>query len=279
MTPLRRAALAAAACAVASLAAAAAPAAPRIETTPPRLHELLRGARTVVVGRVSQVTEYDSGRVAVAELSVARVIKGDAAAGPLRVVELRSLASVPPVLSRGEHVVAFLGPAARTSYLRQVLPPGDYLQAPGREAVLSASAEEPVREAGAVVERLAAASREPEPDPAKRRAAARALVFDELQARHPAVVEDGVAALAALPDLEPLSDDERSRLAAAIARDDLPVRLRERLLEQVAALGLEDMIGPLAALRSDDPAVVAASWRALRRLGAAPDERQIAREL
>ncbi|HEY8513921.1 MAG TPA: HEAT repeat domain-containing protein [Candidatus Binatia bacterium] len=279
MTRTARTTLLAAACLLAALTVGSALGAPRSESTPPRLQSLLRGARTVVVARVADVVEHDSGRVAVAELSVASTIKGEEGDGTLRVVELRSLPSVPPVFERGRHVVAFLNPAARTSYLRDVLPPGEYLQASGREAVLASEDEVAAREAGAIVERIAAASREPERDLEKRRAAERALAFDEIAARHPAVVEDGVAALATLPDLEPLADGERSRLAAAVARDDLPVRIRVRLLDQIATLGLEDMVGPIASLRSDDSTVTAAAWSALRRLGAAPDEKQIAREL
>lgn len=247
---------------------------------PPRLHQLLSGARTVVSGRVSTVQELDSGRVAIAEIAVDGTLKGDDPGDTVRVVELRSLPSAPVAFRSGEHVLAFLSPVARNSYLRATLPEGSYLQAShGREGVVAAEAETPIAEAAALVGRMVAASREPEPDRAKRAAQARALVFDELAARHPAVVEDGIAGLGSVPGLEPLASGEKARLEALVARDDLPPRVRERLFTQIGALGLQEMVPALRGVAADDPQVTAAAWRALRRLGAPPDARDLAREL
>jgi len=247
---------------------------------PPRLHQLLSGAQTVITGRVADVQELDSGRVAVAEIVVEDTLKGDPAGPRVRVVELRSLPSAPVAFVGGEHVLAFLSPAARTSYLRATLPDGAYLQASrGREGVLASASEAPVDQAAAIVARMVAASREPEPDREKRRAAARALVFDELAARHPAVVEDGLAGLASLPSLEPLSNAEKLVIEAVIVRDDLPPRLRQRVFAQVAELRLEETVAALRRVEASDPEVTAAAWAALRRLGAAPDVDVVARDL
>jgi len=247
---------------------------------PPRLHQLLAGARTVVTGRVTGVQTHDSGRVAVAEIAVDETLKGDDPGTTVRAVEVRSLPSAPVVYTSGEHVLAFLSPAPRTSYLRATLPEGSYLYAAaGRAGVVAASDEPSIDEAGAIVARIVAASRTPEADPEKRRAAARALAFDALGARHPAVVEDGIASLATLPKLEPLADAERLRLDALLTREDLPARLRKRAFAEVAALGLEDAVPALARVEAKDPAVLAAAWEALRRLGAPPDAKVVAREL
>jgi len=260
---------------VTSAFAAAAP-----EPTPPRLYQLLSGARLVVAGRVAQVGSFDSGRLDVTTLAVTRTLKGEDPSGRLQVIELRSLPSTPALFSEGAYVLAFLGPAPRTSYVRGVLPAGEYLQATeGRASVLSAPDAATIEGAAAVVARLVAASRTPEPDAEKRRAGERALVFDELAARHPVVAEDGIAGLAALPGLQPLSDGERTGLAAAVARTDLSARVRERLFAQLASLHLSDMVPALRAVHSSDAAVTAAAWTALRELGAAPDGDAIAAQL
>ena|GEM_PF-2685145 len=272
--------LAGAAVAALVVAAAAAVAAPPREAAPPRLRELLAGSRLVVAGRVEKVEALDSGRLSVATVAVSRTLKGNAPSGRVQVLDLASLPSVPPLLRSGESVLLFLGPARRNSYLRSLLPEGSYSEpSRGREAVLASVDPATVEEATRIVEEMVTASRTPEPDPARRRASERARAFSALGARHPAVVEDGVAALGESKPLLPLSDEERGRLAAVIGREDLPSRVRERLFAQVAALQVEAMVAPLQAVRSNDVAVTAAAWNALRRLGAAPDAKQIAQML
>jgi HEAT repeat protein len=261
-------------------AAASALAAPARETVPPRLRQLVAGARVVVAGRVEQVATYDSGRLALATVAVTRILKGDDPGGRVQIVEMRSLPSTPALFAEGEPVLAFLGPASRGSYLRQQLPEGAYLEASaGRASVLASPDPVVIDEAARLVGRIVEASRAPEPDAAKRRLAERALVFDALAARHPALVEDGIAGLADLKPLEPLSDEESARLAAAIERDDLPSRVRERLFASVASLGLKTMVPALQRVTSRDAAVTGAAWAALRALGATPDADQVAERL
>jgi len=252
-------------------AVSSASALPKREVEPPRLQQLLSGARLVVSGRVAQVETVDSGRLAIADVTVLKTLKGTEPGGAVKVLELRSLPSTPPIFSADENVLAFLGPAPRSSYVRGHVAPGDYLQATeGRDSVLASPDPAVIEEAAALVARMVSASREPERDAAKRRASARALVFDELAARHPAIVEDGVAGLATLPQLLPLADDELARLASTVTRSDLPARLRERLFAQLAGLHVADMVPALRDVRSDDAEVNAAAWAALRQLGAAP---------
>ena len=218
----------------------------------------------MVVGRVADVATYDDGKLAVAAIAAERTLKGTEADGPVRVLEMRPLPSVPALLRGGDHVVAFLVAARLSSYVRGHVPAGTYWQATSADGVIAAADAASVAQAAALVERMVTASREPEPDPAKRKAAERALVFDELAARHPALVEDGIAGLGELPALLPLSDAERGTLAGVVARDDLPARVRERLFAQVASLRLEELVPALRAVRSSDAAVTAAAWQALR---------------
>lgn len=264
---------------VVALAATAAAAPPR-ETVPPRLRALVSGARLVVAGRVEQVESLDSGRLAVATVAITQTLKGDAGASRVQVLDLASLPSTPPLLRANESVLLFLGPARRTSYVRKLVPEGaSYEPTMGRDAVLAAGDPATIEEAVRIIAAMVEASRAPEPDADKRRAADRARVFAELGARHAAVVEDGIAALAELKPLLPLSDEESARLAATIGREDLPPRVRERLFAQVASLQLEALVPALQAVHSEDPRVTSSAWSALRRLGAAPDAKQIAQLL
>jgi hypothetical protein len=238
------------------------------------------GARLVVAGRVEQVESLDSGRLSVATIAVTQTLKGEAAAGRVQVLDLARLPSTPALFRNGESLLLFLAPARRTSYLRKLLPDGGSFEpTSGREAVIASGDPATVEEAARLVAAIVESSRTPEPDADKRRAAERAQAFGELAARHAAVVEDGIAGLADLKPLLPLSDEERARLAATIGREDLPARIRERLFAQVASLQLEAMVPALQAVQADDPQVTAAAWRALRRLGAAPDAKQIAQLL
>lgn len=266
--------------AAAALVVTAAAAAPPREAVPPRLRQLVAGARLVVAGRVEQVESLDSGRLAVATVAVTQTLKGGAPAARVLVLDMASLPSTPPLFRTGDSVLAFLSPARRNSYLRKLLPEGSYAEpTSGRDAVIAAADPATIDEAARIVGELVESSRTPEPDAAKRRAAERARVLAALAARHAVLVEEGIAGLGELKPLLPLSDEESARLAAAIVRADLPSRVRERLFAQVATLQLDAMVPALQAVQSDDAQVTAAAWIALRRLGAAPDDKQIAQLL
>src|SRR5262249_43983760 len=143
----------------------------------------------------------------------------------------------PILLPSGEHVVVFLVHAPRTSSLTKALPQGPTYHAPtqGRMGVLASTSAESNAETAALVARWAALASGTTDDAAARAAATRALACDEVGAGHPVVVEDGAQAVAALPDLAATLDDaERRRLAAAIARRDLPPRVRIALVQAIA---------------------------------------------
>lgn len=203
-------------------------------------------------------------------MRVDRTLKGTAA-GDVAVVERHDMPSSPDLLRSGEHVLLFLAPTARSSSLAQALPRGSYVEpVAGRAGVIAGDAGA-VTEAGDLVARMVAASANPERDRAARAAAARALVFDQIGARHARLVAEGAAALPVIPDLAAtLTDEERHRVEAALARTDLPSHVRVALVDAVGAAGLSALAPALRALPRPDPAVQAAAWAALRRLGAPP---------
>ena len=244
-------------------------AAPAGAAEAPRLGARLARARVVVAASVAGVTSYDDGRVAVARLAVRRVLKGEAGA-EVAVVETRDFQAVPPLFTTGGQGVAFLVPARTSSSLARALPPGRYLEPVDAGWIAAASAAE-ADEVAAIVARLVAASREPEPDAAERTAATRALVFDEIGARSPALVEEGAAGLPGIRDLATtLGPGEQQRLEATLGRTDLPPRVRVLLVRAVAASQLRQLVPALRRLREPTPAVLAAVWEAQATLGAPP---------
>ena len=116
----------------------------------PRLSQLLDRARLVVAATVDEVTAYDDGRLAVARLRVRAAIKGTPPHGEVHVIEMRNL-PVPPAFVVGDHVLTFLQPATRNSYLDHRLPDGRYFEpVRGYGAVLKGSAAAVARSASLV---------------------------------------------------------------------------------------------------------------------------------
>jgi hypothetical protein len=237
----------------------------------PGLAQLLRQASLVVTGDVTGVLAYDSGRITVAHVHASRVLKGDAGGSEVLVVERHDMPSSTDLLKAGEHAVVFLAPAARTSSLKAALPAGTYYEIVGtRAGVLSSHSATDAQEAAGIVARLAAAAGTPVPA-AARRAAARKLVFDEIAARHPQVVADGVDGLGGIPDLATtLSAQERQRLEGALGRTDLPNWVRVALVRAVADCRLTVLVPVLRRLPDATPELQRAAWDALIRLGASP---------
>ena len=245
-----------------------------------RLPELARQARLVVVGIVTRSRTFEDGRVMVAYIRPDRVLKGEAQPGEVAVVEEHDLPSGRTLLPTGEHVVAFLARAPRTSSLARALPAGPTYQTSvgGRMGVLTSQSAETIREAGDIVARWMAVAAGTVGEPDARAKEMRALALDEVAAAHPVVVEDGAAAVGALPDLAAsLTDTERHRLEAAFDRHDLPPRVRVLLIRTVAAKRLTVLVPALRGLKNPPAEVLAASWDALRSLGAPPSASEISR--
>jgi HEAT repeats len=236
----------------------------------PRLDDLLRRSRLAVAGTVTRSASFDDGRVVVAFVRPDRVLKGDAGSGEVAVVEEHDLPSSPTLLPSGQHAVVFLVRAPHTSSLARVLPAGQTSWVPldAQMGVLASPSAEAIREAGGLVARRADMATNTTADPAARAEQLRALAFDEIAAAQPVVVEDGAAAVAALPDLNAtLTDREQHRLEAALGRADLPARVRVALVRAVEAQLLAALVPALRALRDAPPDVLAASWQALGALG------------
>jgi HEAT repeat protein len=252
---------------------AVAAAAPARATTTPRLRSLLKAARLVVAGKVTAVTAYDDDRVAVVEVAVERVLKGTLPGDAPSRVALIELHEGPtrPALVVGERGIAFLRPAARTSYLAKAVPPGTYYEVlPDFGAFLPAASTVEAERQVALVERVAAAARGPGMDVR----AARQLVFALLQAESPLLVEDAAPGVADLARQPPLSAEETAILGTALQRADLPDRVRIALIESVATAHIDAAVPALQAIDAPPP-VVEAAWRALDRLGAGPSQQSL----
>lgn len=244
----------------------------------PRLRTLLGQASVAATGTVSRVERYDDGRVSVAHIRPDDILKGTPGSGEIAVVEEHDLPSSVPLLQTGAHVVVFLQRAGRTSALARALPPGSqYWQLVSGATGLITTSDAPTGAgAAALASRIAAGSRDPG-DPATRPARERALAFDAVAARHPRLVVDGAASLAGIPDLQTaLTDAERSRLEEALQRTDLPDWARIALVDAVADAKLTQMAPTLRKIRNPSPEVLAASWRALDRLGQPPGAKDLA---
>lgn len=236
----------------------------------PTLRDLTARARLVVVGQVMSAASYDSGRFSVATLGVTRTLKGTAEGAQVLVVERHDVPPDPVLLRTGEHVVAFLIRAQRTSSLAAAVPPGTYF-APvdARFGVVASGSAEGVDEVTTLVGRLVETSGLA--DPAEHDTQLRLLAFDEIAARHPALVEDGVAALGRVPDLRAtITPGERARLTAALRRTDLPDGVRIALIGAVATARLTALEGVLRTLPAPSADVLAATWDARRQLGSPP---------
>lgn len=255
----------------------AAIAVPSAGATPaPRLRGMLKQARIVVAGEVTNVTPYDDDRVAVVQIAVAKLLKGTlpADSGPLAVIELHEGPARPRLLP-GVRGIAFLRPVTPSSYLGKVLPRGTYYELlPAFEAFVAASTKSDADRDSALIARLVSASRGAGLDAE----AARQLTFDLLASANPALVEDTIPGVADLRRQPALSSAELATLRSTLQRADLPDRVRVALIQAVAAANLRDAVPVLQSLDAP-PAVAEAAWQALDKLGAPPPEESVVARL
>ncbi len=246
----------------------------------PQLQGLLETADIAVAARVSGATSYDDGRVVVDHLHVLRRLKvkpmfaerisGDT----IDVVEVRDL-QAPPLLRAGALVVAFLRPAAMNSYLRRTLPKGRYLQpVHGAGGLLVSSTAAQADEVADIVARLVEGREHPPRDAAERAASFRELTFEMLPSEQPALIVDAASRLKRIADLaSTLAPAEQQRLEKALSAKEVPAYARRVLIEAIADCGLTQLAPALARLR--EPQLMAASWKALDRLGASPGAKTV----
>jgi hypothetical protein len=241
----------------------------------PRLRALLKAGRTVVAGTVADSTSYDDDRVAVVAFDASTVFKGRVQAPTtLSLIELHEGSSTEP-LAPGTQGLAFLRPAAMTSYLQRTIPHGRYDELlPEYGAFVAAGDAADAARQVSIIQRLlrvAGGATLSAQD-------ARQLTFDLLAGRSPVLVEDGAAGLADLPRGATLTDAESSTLAAALRRTDLPERVRIALISAVAEAQLGAMVPTLRAIDSP-PAVMEAALKALDALGAGESDDDVRHRL
>lgn len=241
----------------------------------PRLRELLKQAPLVVAGEVTAVTPYDDERVTVIAVTASHVFKGSLTApAPIELVALQD-GGGQRQMSVGERGLMFLRPAPRTSYLERVLPAcqRDELLPQFGAFVAADTAQELTRQIE-VLQAVVAAARGRGLDAT----AARRLTFDLLACLSPLMVEDGIAGVADLRTGGALSAEEADILRNALTRTALPERVRVALVGAVGAAGLTEMVPTLRTIDSP-PALMAAAWQALERLGAPLSDDALAERL
>jgi hypothetical protein len=234
---------------------------------------LLKTARLAVAGQVTSVTPYDDDRVAVVDFTVDQVLKGSLPGTPplhVALVEMHEGPARPP-LTVGTRGIAFLRPAARTSYLAKFLPAGSYYELlPEYGSFIAAASPADATQQSAALAPLIAAARGQAMDAG----AARRLTFDLLACKSPLLVDDAAHGVAELQQPPPLTAAEQSTLRDALLRTDLPDPVRIALIQSVAAARLTDAVPTLQRIEAPS-AVAEAAWQALDRLGAGPPEKSL----
>ncbi len=235
----------------------------------PRLRALLKSARTVVAGSVVDSVSYDDDRVAVVAFNATSVFRGKLGDPPVRVslVELHEGTSAAP-LDAGMQGIAFLRPAAFTSYLERTLPAGSYEQLIADYGAFIAAADKADAERQVTIMqrvlRLAGGTTLSDTE-------SRQLTFDLLASDSPVLVEDGAASLSTLGHDAALTEGETKTLSTALLRSKLPDRVRIALISAVADAHLTALTPALQQIDSPPP-VMEAAWRALDKLGAGASE-------
>jgi HEAT repeat protein len=147
-----------------------------------------------------------------------------------------------------------------------------------KPATVAAASAEEAKSTGELVSRLVVMLAKPESDAAKRASSRRALAFDLLAARDAVLVADGVSSIAEQSDLATtLTADEQKRMEEALARGDLPVKVRLALIRMIGDKGLTQLVPALQRLTA--PEIVGAAWEALSKLENAPSRESIEEKL
>jgi len=252
----------------------------------PRLRAALRQATRVGIGQVTAATDLDYGRLRVYEISITRLLKPmapqfDAAESPppAETFLVVSLTDEPGAArpESGQFGVAFLRPLRRNSYMDKYLARGEhYAFVGGRDGWLGSPSPEQLAAITRPVEQLTGFSQRPGSSIGL--LARREFVFALLAAPHPLLADDGIVSLSSIAQLSAtISEPEIDVLVAALHNPALPVRSRQRLIEEIVAADLRQLIGTLQSL--DDPALQRTAWAGLRKMGAAPDDDAIREKL
>jgi HEAT repeat protein len=160
--------------------------------------------------------------------------------------------------------IAFLRPAAFTSYLERTLPAGSYEQLLSEYGAFIRAADKTDAARQVVIMqrvlRIAGGGALSDQD-------ARDLTLDLLASDSPVLVEDGAAGLGELSRGAPLTDGEQKIVSTALLRQNLPDRVRIALVRAVGDAHLTAFVPTLQQIDSPPP-VMEAAWQALDKLGA-----------
>jgi hypothetical protein len=234
----------------------------------------MRRASLVGVGRIVAIEDFDHGRIRVHDVAIDKELKPGTSESA-RTGRVVSITDQPggAVAESGSSGVAFLQPLRRNSYLDKHLTTthGLYEFVDGRDGWLQAGDAAALAAIAAPIEAMVEQSRVATSDLAVRAQQHRALVFALLGAPHPLLADDGIAGLPSIADLNrSLSEAEIGVVTAALPDAALPLSSRQRLIEEIAALDLRQLIGALQGLQ--EPALQRTAWEALRKLGAPVSE-------
>lgn len=246
----------------------------------PRLRELIRTAHLVGVGRVTAVEDFDHGRIRVYDLSIEKVLKPGNDEKP-RTVRAVSVTDQPGAVAarEGHGGVAFLEPLRRNSYLDAHVGDtgGMFAFVNDRDGWIEAAESRELPSIVAPVEMVVRNSRKP-PKGTARRESSRALAFALLSAPHPLLTDDGISSLSEIPGLsKSLTETEAGILTSTLHDPALPISARQKLIEEIAALNLRQMVDSLRDVH--EPALQQDAWTALRRLGAPVSEEDLKERL
>lgn len=231
----------------------------------------MRDADLIVLGDVSALTEVDDGRLVQTHLRVSKTLQGPAANAGVEIIEERRFPSVPPVMKTGTRAIVFLEAAPPTSQLRRALPAGTYYRlSNARWGLLDLPDFATENVALEAVAGWITLADDQELDEVERASLRRRVVFRELGAANPRLVEDGAAALPEITGLSHhITNNERSTIVRVLEREDLPERVRIGLVDAIARMKLRSLAPALYDLPGASPDLRRATIHARAQLGEA----------
>ena len=247
-----------------------------VRTTARPLRQLAKDATLVVVADVVRTEPYDEDRLHVYRLRVLRTLRGTPGVGDLGVVDVRGDSHRPAVMIDGEHLVAFLRPAARLTYLTQHLGDAPNYELLGRrDAVVPIAHDEDAELTAAIVQTaLDDALTEDAAIAARRDLARRALGSSS-----PRLLQDALTEFAALPGWPPLTDNEVVALRAPLQNHTLPPVVRVELLRLLATRKATQTLSAVTSAETETPELLEAVLAARVAMGAPANAEEIARYL
>jgi HEAT repeat protein len=241
------------------------------------LRALATEASAVVLASVARTDPFDEARIVVYRLHSERVLRGRLDAGEPAVVEIRGGSQRPPLLTDGQHVLLFLAPAPRLTYLAEQVGDEPLLAVVGdRDGIVPVGSE---AERAALERALEERGRLAALDARAAAGAQRQLAFAELAAPSPRLVADAVGEMSALESLAPLEPAEVAAAGRALRDLRIDAATRARLATLLGERAGPEALPALAGAATDDATVLDAVLAARARLGAPASADEIGRWL